>query len=132
MAAVAIWSELLGSGMIKAPGIIGAQTEMVIPSNLTEAVFSSLGQVGPDCVCTESGVTVSTSGVMLTVAVGEASFAVVAEAWLVELGAGVSEASSAVEVGVGEEASSCVSAGVGERAAAGVSVRTADVAVAGD
>ena len=131
MAAVAIWSELLGSGMIKSPGKMGAQTEIVVPSNLTVAVFSPLSQAELDCDCTELADTISSGGVALRVAEGDASAKAVAEIWLVEVGAGVREARSCVDVGLCGDARSCVSTGVADGASAGVSVRTTDVPVAG-
>ena len=131
MAAVAIWSELLGSGTIKSPGKLGAQTEIVIPSNLTVAVFSPFWQAGSYWFCKVLAMTVSTGGVALRVGEGDASSKAVAEIWLDGAGAGVREARSCVDAGIFGNASSCVSSGVADGESAGVSENATVVPVAG-
>ena len=120
MAAVAIWSELLGSGMINSPGKMGAQTEIVIPSNLTAAVFKPLGQPGLDCDCTAF----STGGVTPGVGEGNPSSKVGAGTGLVEVGAGVSTASSCVASGVARVSVRAAAVSVTGKVAVGVAAAT--------
>jgi hypothetical protein len=91
---VAIWSELLGSGTIKLPGNMGAQTEMVMPSNLTVAVFSPLWQTGPASDFAGLAVLAVLVGVTVGLVVGDASLSVATAVVLSEVGAGVRESVS--------------------------------------